>query len=108
MKKYEIANELFFMFSKMMTKLEIKNKTLSTFLVGTGIKEMDFIMDIINSIIENFVGEYHIVIDYKLLILEVYDKAENRLLKKDLEDEEKSLRKIGSYIFEVIGEVIKD
>lgn len=30
MKKYEIANELFFMFSKIMTKLEIKDKTLNS------------------------------------------------------------------------------
>lgn len=105
MKKYEIANELFFMFSKMMTKLEIKNKTLSTFLVGAGIKEMDFIMDIINSIIENFIGEYHIVIDYKLFILEVYDSTGNRLLKKDLEDEENSISKIGTYIYETINEI---
>ena len=69
MKKYEIANELFFLFSKIMTKLEIKDKRLSTFLIGSGIKEMDFIIDIVDSVIKNFIGEYHIVIDYKLLIL---------------------------------------
>jgi len=105
MKKYEIANELFFMFSKIMTKLEIKDKRLSTFLIGSGIKEMDFIIDIVDSVIKNFIGEYHIVIDYKLLILEVYDSTENILLKKDLEDEKNSLNKIGTYIYEVIGEI---
>ena len=105
MKKYEIANELFFMFSKIMTKLEIKDKRLSTFLIGSGIKEMDFIIDIVDSVIKNFIGEYHIVIDYKLLILEVYDSAKNILLKKDLEDEKNSLNKIGTYIYEVIGEI---
>lgn len=105
MKKYEIANELFFMFSKIMAKLEIKDKRLSTFLIGSGIKEMDFIIDIVDSVIKNFIGEYHIVIDYKLLILEVYDSAKNILLKKDLEDEKNSLNKIGTYIYEVIGEI---